>query len=130
MTVANEKVSTEVDVTQFLIGYDGKALSDPKLDGEGTPVVGEDGKPETVPVSFRVIATIALEQVGRMEADRSLPPAEKLRAYQLAHRIALQDKVAFKSEDITFLENRIGMTFPMNVVGATAMILNPAQLTE
>ena len=128
--MANEKVSTEVDVTQALIGFDGKALSDPKLDAEGKAVYGEDGKPERLTVTFRTIATMALEMVGRLDADRSLPHAEKLRAYQLAHRIALEDKVAFKSEDITFLEQRIGMTFPMNVVGATAMILNPAQLTE
>jgi len=126
--MANEKVNTDVDVTQPLIGYDGQALADPKMGPDGKPIRGEDGHPVMEPVQFRTVACIALDQVGKLDADRNMDPKEKMLAYRIAHRIATEDRVTFKSEELVFLEKRIGVTFPMNVVGATAMIINPGQV--
>ena len=63
-------------------------------------------------------------------AARALGGEKKLMAYKLAHKIATSDKVALLPDEIGFLEQRIGMTFPMNVVGACAMILNPASIKK
>jgi len=126
--MANEKVSTDVDVTQPLIGFDGKPIADPKIGADGQPMLGEDGTPIVEPVPFRMIACVALDQVGKLAADRELDPKDKMLAYRLAHRISINDKVTFSPEELTFLEKRIGIAFAMNVVGAAGMILNPGQM--
>jgi len=128
--MANEKVNTEIDVTQAMIGYDGKPLTDPTLDEKGKPVLDEAGQPVRENVPFRTIAFMALDAVGKLDADRALGGEKKLMAYKLAHKIATSDKVALLPDEIGFLEQRIGMTFPMNVVGACAMILNPASIKK
>ena len=126
--MADEKVSTEVDVTQFLIGYDGKPLTDPKMGPDNEPVKDANGEIVREKVPFRKIVFTALEFVGRLDEDKGMAPSVKMDAYKLAHLVATQDKVTLTTEDLALLEKRIGMAFPMNVVGAATMILNPGKM--
>ena len=119
--MADEKVSTEVDVTQFLIGYDGKPLTDPKMGPDNEPVKDANGEIAREKVPFRTIVFTALELVGRLDEDKSMAPSVKMDAYRLA-------QVTLTTDDLALLEKRIGMAFPMNVVGAATMILNPGKM--
>jgi len=97
-----------VNMTQKLMGVDGKPLKDP----EGKEII------------LRTVVTNALGTI--LESDKTTSGEDKCKIWQLAVKVQ-EDKPDIDVEDLALIKKRIGEAFGPMVVGPAYLILNGTQ---
>lgn len=103
----------QLDVTQPLRSFDGRPITEPVDD---TPDAAQR------PVVLRSLMCNAL--VATLPGETVIGD-EKFRRFLLAQRIATQDVVPFKVEELALVKRLIGIAYGTLLVGAAWLLLDP-----
>ena len=108
---AQEKKATEIDFTQTIMGYDGKAIPN-----------GDTKSPADLTLSDVCVMALSTP----IETDRQSTGLDKFKLDTLARKIYHNKKVSLTVEDISTIKERIGKVYGPVIVGAAWRILDPA----
>jgi len=100
-----------LDVTQVLLGLDGK----PIIDGDK-------------PVTLRPICTNAL--MATMDTDKGMSGEDKVAIWSLAGKIHKEDRPVLDAKEVVLLKKRVGDAYGPAIVGPAFLLLNGTAGTQ
>ena len=113
----------KINVTQVLNNFDGKPMKENRQEGED-----DAGKPvmKLVDLTLRSVLCTALMHTTQAEAAAGPSAEQRVRRFMIAQVVVENDVVVLRSEDITYLKERVNNLFPTNVVAVTYRMLEPS----